>query len=197
MNEKTAMKKKTKRIRGGLLIFALLLLLEGCGVLWTGGAQGPETPGGSVQKEDERKPDERKPDGSKPSADLPAEEETCYDLEGVVLYLDRYGKLPGNYISKNEARALGWEGGTVEDVLPGAAIGGDTFGNREGILPKDQKGRYYECDIDTKGKKNRGAKRLIYTKDGTYYYTDDHYESFRKVVIGEDGSVGFEGDLLQ
>lgn len=185
MSRKTVMKKKTKRIRGILLFLSLLLLLQGCGVLQTG-ANSPKPPAGTtVQRED----------GQKRSADLPGEEASYYDLENVVLYLDRYGKLPGNYISKNEARKLGWEGGTVEDVLPGAAIGGDPFGNREGLLPEDA--HYYECDIDTGGKKNRGAKRLIYTKDGEYYYTDDHYESFRKVLIEPDGSVRLEEKLLQ
>lgn len=53
-----------------------------------------------------------------------------------MLYLDRYGVLPDNYITKDEARALGWEGGSVENYLDGAAIGGDRFGNREGLLPK-------------------------------------------------------------
>ena len=57
-------------------------------------------------------------------------------------------------------------------------IGGDRFGNREGLLPKAKGRTWYECDIDTLGKKSRGAKRLIWSNDGLIYYTNDHYDSF-------------------
>ena len=112
-----------------------------------------------------------------------------YDLESVVLYIETYDMLPANYITKNEARDLGWTGGSVDKYQEGAAIGGDRFGNREGILPK-QKGRTYtECDIDTNGASSRGAKRLVFSSDGLYFYTDDHYESFSEVYVTEDGTV--------
>lgn len=110
-----------------------------------------------------------------------------YDLESVVLYYDMFGKLPGNYITKNEAKSLGWEGGSVDDFKKGAAIGGDHFGNYEKRLPEGAK--YIECDIDTRGK-GRGAKRLIISNKGDYYYTSDHYESFDKVTI-TDGKVSY------
>lgn len=109
--------------------------------------------------------------------------EYYYDLDNVVLYLDTYGELPENYITKAEARALGWEGGSVEVWQEGAAIGGDTFGNREGLLPD---GDWIECDIDTDGENSRGASRLVFDLDlGLYYFTDDHYESFTLVEMGE------------
>lgn len=107
-----------------------------------------------------------------------------YDLESVVLYLDEYGTLPGNFITKKEAEKLGWEGGPVGDYYDGGAIGGSHFGNYEKLLPD---GDYKECDIDTEGR-GRGAKRLVYSADGKYYYTDDHYETFHEVVIN-DGTV--------
>ena len=108
-----------------------------------------------------------------------------YSAEDVALYLYLYGCLPENFITKNEARELGWEGGSVEDYAPGCAIGGDKFGNREGLLPKANGRQYYECDIDTDGKDSRGAKRIVYSNDGLIYYTDDHYESFT-LLYGED-----------
>ncbi len=108
-----------------------------------------------------------------------------YDLESVVLYLDEYGSLPGNFITKKEAEKLGWEGGPVSDYYDGGAIGGSHFGNYEKLLPD---GDYKECDIDTNGTKGRGAKRLVFSSDGKYYYTDDHYESFHEVVV-KDGTV--------
>ena len=59
------------------------------------------------------------------------------------------------------------------------------FGNYEGLLPKKKGRSYYECDIDTVGKRSRGAKRIIYSNDGLIYYTDDHYESFT-LLYGEE-----------
>ena len=108
-----------------------------------------------------------------------------YAAEDVALFLVTYGELPCNFITKNEARDLGWEGGSVEKYLEGAAIGGDKFGNREGILPKADGRQYYECDIDTDGQNSRGAKRLVYSNDGLIYYTEDHYESFI-LLYGEE-----------
>ena len=108
-----------------------------------------------------------------------------YSAEDVALYLYIYGHLPENFITKDEARDLGWEGGSVEKFAPGYAIGGDKFGNREGILPKAKGRQYYECDIDTDGRNSRGAKRIVFSNDGLIYYTDDHYESFT-LLYGEE-----------
>ena len=107
---------------------------------------------------------------------------TYNSAEDVSLYLYTYGHLPENYITKNEARDLGWTGGSVEKYAPGHAIGGDRFGNREGVLPD---GDYHECDIDTIGENSRGAKRLVYSDDGRIYYTEDHYETFT-LLYGEE-----------
>ncbi len=98
--------------------------------------------------------------------------------EDVALYLDTYGELPGNFITKKEARALGWEGGSMEPYAPGKCIGGDKFGNYEELLPKEDGRTYRECDIDTLGADSRGAKRIVYSSDGLIYYTEDHYGSF-------------------
>ena len=98
--------------------------------------------------------------------------------EDVALYIHIYGKLPSNFITKKEAEKLGWTGGSLEPYAPGKCIGGNYFGNYEGKLPD---GNYKECDIDTLGKKKRGAKRLIYSDDGRIYYTEDHYESFTQL----------------
>lgn len=98
--------------------------------------------------------------------------------EDVSLYLYTYGELPPNFITKKEAQALGWEGGSLEPYAPGCCIGGSYFGNYEGLLPKAEGRSYYECDIDTLGAKSRGAKRIVYSNDGLIYYTADHYESF-------------------
>lgn len=123
-------------------------------------------------------------DGEQLYADLDGldEDGTYNSAEDVSLYLYTYGHLPENYITKNEARDLGWSGGSVEKYAPGYAIGGDKFGNREGVLPD---GTYHECDIDTIGQNSRGAKRLVYADDGRIYYTEDHYETFT-LLYGEE-----------
>ena len=102
--------------------------------------------------------------------------------EDVALYIHLYGELPLNFMTKKQAKALGWEGGSLEPVAPGMCIGGDYFGNYEGLLPEDRE--YTECDIDTLGQKSRGAKRIVFSDDGLIYYTEDHYESF-ELLYGE------------
>ena len=107
-----------------------------------------------------------------------AEDGEYTSKKDVALYIHTYGKLPGNFITKKDAQALGWEGGSLEPYAPGKSIGGDRFGNYEGLLPD---GRYKECDIDTKGKKSRGSKRIVFDDKGNIYYTGDHYESFTQL----------------
>ncbi|MDO5775703.1 MAG: ribonuclease domain-containing protein [Eubacteriales bacterium] len=110
-----------------------------------------------------------------------AEDGSYTDKEQVALYIATYGQLPHNYITKNEAKAAGWdaETGNLDAVCPGKSIGGDRFGNYEGNLP-DKKGRkYFECDINyNKDDEYRGAERIIYSNDGLIYYTGDHYKTF-------------------
>ena len=103
--------------------------------------------------------------------------------EDVALYIHLYGCLPDNFITKDEARDLGWEGGSLEPYAPGMCIGGDYFGNYEGLLPEDRD--YTECDIDTLGANSRGPKRIVFSDDGLIYYTADHYESF-ELLYGEE-----------
>lgn len=105
--------------------------------------------------------------------------------EDVALYIIEYHTLPDNFMTKKEAKSLGWTGGGLDYYEEDACIGGDYFGNHEGLLPKVKGRTYYECDIDTMNAKKRGAKRIIYSDDGQIYYTDDHYESFT-LIYGTD-----------
>lgn len=121
-----------------------------------------------------------------PAEQLLPEDGSYTTKEDVCLYLVQYGHLPGNFMTKKEAKELGWEGGSLEAYAPGKCIGGDHFGNYEGLLP-DAKGRSWtECDIDTLGAKSRGAKRIIFSNDGLIYYTEDHYESFTLLYGGTE-----------
>lgn len=104
--------------------------------------------------------------------------------EDVALYIHTYGKLPANFMTKDEARELGWEGGGLDEYAEGMCIGGDYFGNYEGLLPEADGREYTECDIDTLGADSRGPKRIVFSNDGLVYYTEDHYESF-ELLYGE------------
>ncbi|WP_028274657.1 ribonuclease domain-containing protein [Atopococcus tabaci] len=106
--------------------------------------------------------------------------------EEVALYLHTYGKLPNNYITKSEAREMGWEAseGNLWEVTDQLIIGGDRFGNREGLLPEAEGRVYYEADVNYDGG-YRGEERLVYSNDGLIYYTDDHYDSFT-LLYGEE-----------
>lgn len=104
--------------------------------------------------------------------------------EDVALYIYTYGCLPGNFMTKSEARNLGWEGGGLDDYAPGMCIGGDRFGNYEGLLPESEGREYLECDIDTLHADSRGPKRIVFSNDGLVFYTEDHYESFT-LLYGE------------
>ena len=104
----------------------------------------------------------------------------------VALYIHLYNHLPSNFITKNEAKELGWDSskGNLNTVAPGKSIGGDKFGNREGLLPKKSGRVYYECDIDYK-KGSRNAKRIVFSNDGLIYYTEDHYETYELLYGSE------------
>ena len=122
---------------------------------------------------------------------LDVSEDGEYDTKDeVCAYLVQYHELPSNYMTKKEARKLGWEGGALNRLIDGMCIGGDYYGNYEGVLP-DIKGReYHECDIDTLSGSSRGPKRIVYSGDDdneewNIYYTDDHYETFT-LLWGDD-----------
>jgi hypothetical protein len=129
----------------------------------------------SVYAEEEEQPEEEEESVQTAAID---EYGSYTTKDDVALYIHTFGKLPSNFITKKEAQKLGWSGGSLEPFAPGKCIGGNYFGNYEGVLPE---GKYRECDIDTLGKKSRGAKRIIYSDDGRIYYTDDHYKSFTQL----------------
>ena len=171
---------KTLRIKLISILLALaVLLLPACGV--------PDTERQSKQDSDTGVEQYSK-DGSDlndgaPDQSLPDRDGIYDSRDEVALYIHTYGELPSNYITKKEAEALGWQGGSLEDYAPGKCIGGNHFGNYEGQLPEGHS--YKECDIDTLGKSSRGAKRIVYSDDGLIYYTDDHYSTFT-LLYGEE-----------
>jgi len=59
---------------------------------------------------------------------------------------------------------------------------GVTFGNFEARLPKKARGYYKEYTVPTPGARDRGARRVIAGRNGEYYYSDDHYQTFRRIL---------------
>ena len=140
----------------------------------------PTAPESTESVQDETLPTVTEPESTEPLLDIHGSYTT---KEDVALFIHLYGRLPDNFMTKSQARALGWEHGELEPFAPGMCIGGDRFGNYEGQLPQGH--RYYECDIDTLGGGSRGAKRIVFSSDGLIYYTDDHYETF-ELLYGEE-----------
>ena len=126
-------------------------------------------------------PDEKAPAVTDDTAQSIDEHGTYTSKEDVALYIHIYGRLPENFVTKKEAEAAGWSGGSVEKYLPGKCIGGSTFGNKEGLLPDKEGRKWTECDINTLGKSSRGAERIVFSNDGLIFYTGDHYESFEQL----------------
>lgn len=100
----------------------------------------------------------------------------------VAAYIDLYGTLPTNFITKKEAQALGWDSkeGNLDEVAPGMSIGGDRYGNYDGQLPEEPGRTYQECDVNYEGG-YRGSERIVYSSDGLIFYTDDHYQTFEQL----------------
>lgn len=97
----------------------------------------------------------------------------------VINYVKEHHELPEYYITKSEAKKQGWipSKGNLCEVLPGRAIGGDHFSNREKTLPKNA--QYYEADVNYNCG-NRNADRIVFTKNGDVYLTKDHYKTFEE-----------------
>ena len=194
-----------KRIIALLLMLALSLgLLTGCAVVES--ARTVNTPSEDlvlIEDEDKQSNEITGTDGETPlpedGQDQLNEEEPAQENDGaeeagietvsedgeytspeeVAEYIHTYGHLPSNFITKNEAKELGWDSaaGNLWDVAPGKSIGGDRFGNYEGLLPE---GRWKECDVNYSGG-YRGSDRLVFNADGAVYYTSDHYKSFTQL----------------
>lgn len=128
------------------------------------------------------------------AADYPVEEDGWYStMEEVAVYLTLYEKLLGNFISKYDAENLGWDNrkGNLDKVAPGCSIGGNRFGNYEGLLPEAKGRKYTECDINYEDG-YRNGERIVFSNDGLIFYTSDHYQTFTpvKVIVEETEKAG-------
>ena len=183
--------RRFTRLTGALLALLLVFsVLSGCG------GAAPDVPSCTAAPAADAVPAADAPSDAEADAVSPGESDKSSpaaldeggeytSAEDVAFYLHLYAHLPQNFITKKDARALGWNGGGLDDYADGKCIGGDRFGNYEGLLPDAPGREYHECDIDTLHAASRGAKRIVYSNDGLIYYTEDHYESFI-LLYGEE-----------
>lgn len=169
-----------QKILAFFLAFMLSVsVMAGCGNNNTKAADSQQTQTTNIKQNNTQTSDAN---SKANSSKIKISEDKAYtDKEHVAAYINEFAKLPHNYITKNEAKKLGWQtNGTLDKVAPGKSIGGDRYGNYEKKLP-DKNGRSWkECDIDyVKG--NRNGKRIVFSNDGLIYYTGDHYNNFTKL----------------
>lgn len=204
-NSRRIQQMKNIKFKTLALILAILVIISGC-VSQNNGidkennssivedtedivgndTQSPVNNSNEGTGEEDRQEQEDQQDRQEPQekqTELSIDENCTYtDPYLVAEYIHKYNKLPSNYLTKNEARELGWESdkGNLWEVTDEMSIGGDIFGNREGLLPKKDGRIYYECDVNYKGG-YRGSERIVYSNDGLIFYTNDHYESFTQL----------------
>ena len=102
-----------------------------------------------------------------------------------------------NQAEQNQTQSQQGVGTVVQDELPADARDtlraikqggpfaydrdGVVFGNFEQVLPKQARGYYHEYTVKTPGARNRGARRIISGTPGEYYYSADHYQTFKRI----------------
>ncbi|MCR8659659.1 ribonuclease domain-containing protein [Paenibacillus endoradicis] len=170
-----------------LFLTTLTLLLGGCSELLTDQDLAYDATSDSQQNDQSGNASENQQEDT--SKNNPSQSDSLSPLtsfEEVAAYIRENGKLPDNFIKKKDAEALGWVAskGNLQEVAPNMSIGGDKFGNREGLLPKANGRIWYEADINYTGGR-RNADRIVFSNDGLIYMTTDHYSSFTDITRGD------------
>jgi len=111
----------------------------------------------------------------------------CILATGASAWADRAGQLGDIPVAALPAEARA----TLARIKAGGpfayAKDGSVFGNREKRLPPHSRGYYREYTVTTPGARGRGARRIVAGASGDargageYYYSDDHYNSFRRI----------------
>ena len=129
------------------------------------GARTPATSGGTAN--------------SASGVELGLDLRTIQSANEVVESLQRTGKLPPNYVTKDVARRFGWEPNrALNNHVPGGQMGGDIYANTQNVVPNAPGRIWYEADIglqNTISRAKQPGTRLIYSNDGLLYVTRDHY----------------------
>ena len=172
------MKKKLSLL---LILAVLMALLTACSDVDLANALNEAEE--YLAAQDEAQAEELQDTEESDGADAQITEDGQYsDPVCVALYIHTFGHLPDNFLTKSQAESLGWVNskGNLWDVAPGCSIGGDKFGNREGLLPKAEGRQYYECDVNYEGG-YRGGERIVFSNDGLVFYSQDHYSNFTQL----------------
>ena len=101
---------------------------------------------------------------------------------GADWWIKYYGKLPDYYISREEAKSLGWkpQKANLGQSAPGKMMFGGEYFNDNGKLPQKAGRKWYEADINYEtGKRNKS--RILFSNDGLIFVTYDHYETFYEI----------------
>lgn len=108
---------------------------------------------------------------------------TISSNDGADYWIKYFQELPSGYITKEVAKKAGWVNikGNLQSLLPGAIIGGDSYGNRELRLPNAPGRIWYEADINYTGG-YRNKHRLLYSNDGLIFVTYDHCKTFYEIA---------------
>ena len=164
------MQAKPLRAPGLALVLALLVavtLLTTCGQ----GATGQAGAAGAVPAAEGGTATQHSTAGRAPT--LPARTQPAADASDRLPAIP-FAQLPPE---ARETIRLIDRGGPFPYARDGA-----TFFNRERFLPAQPEGYYREYTVPTPGSPDRGARRIVAGRGGQLYYTDDHYESFKRVV---------------
>lgn len=109
------------------------------------------------------------------------EGESYLSREEVAAYIHTYGTLPPNFLTTEQAEALGWDGSSdLWAIQEGAAIGGDSYDNLAGLVPDSEGRSWKQCDVNYAGG-TRGTERLVYSNDGLIYYSPDQFATFEEM----------------
>ena len=111
-----------------------------------------------------------------------AGEATTRGTDGADWHLKYNAKLPGYYLSRNDASKLGWNPrkNSLDMVAKNHMIFGGQYFNKNGHLPSEKGRVWYEADINyVSGKRN--SERLLFSNDGLMFVTYDHYATFVEV----------------
>ncbi len=175
-----------KKLLSLFLVLALLLSMVGCFTQADPGQSSTSSTGSTAAS---TQPTTTAPTTTAPTQSSSSDTEDkldpaafYYSKEDVALFIHQYGTLPANFVTKSEAKSQ--FGGNQQAMVAGYRIGGDTFQNREGLLPTKAGRTYTECDIVRQGISTRGSNRIVFSNDGLVYYTSDHYRSFT-LLYGE------------
>lgn len=103
---------------------------------------------------------------------------------GADAWLMYEGRLPDNYVTKEEALKAGWRSNkqNLSEVCPGKRIGNVSYYNKEGKLPQKNGRNWYEADFDYIDN-TRGSNRILYSNDGLIFVSYDHAHTFYELVM--------------